>query len=763
MYRTLGLRLTIVWAVASPCCAAERGLVLLENQVLRLEFQSSPVPHLARLIHKASGLSLLVDPAPKDMFQIALAPQGNRPTTVDSYAAGKSGIQSESSPERSRVMMSWSAFPGVDLEVHVTATAVPGDPLVRWDMRVDNRTGRPLAWVRFPLIAAVPAIGDSQDDFLVLPALPGALIQNPAANWPVGYSATLTYPGNLSAQFISYQDRRAGVYLSSMDHRGYPLGFGVVKRRDSMLLFHQFRPLADGRHEWLSPYPVALGVVQGTWHHAADQYKQWALKQPWCAKTLAQRDDIPAWWKQGPLVHVCEVRTYDARRACNGSYYPKLLEHLRTLRQKVDGPIVVMLAGWENHRRWTGGDYFPIFDEKQAERVIAQLRKEGFRPFFFLSGLYYTFKNEGVDAGEIPGAERLRPYFVIDKETGQPRVFSIDESSQGGTWKRHSYEFCVGPSFTKDFFCGVIDQAHARGVDVLQMDQTVTGAGSPCYSTSHGHAPGDGLYQTQAFHELLQRMRRHGKSKTKDFVLFHEEPHEQLIPFLDGFHVREYYEKRWYRSSYGAIGIPLFCYLYHEFAIGYGGDSAGLSPANDRRLVRTHAINLVAGRTPGVAVWSSHQRVFDAHPDQIKMIRHHCRLLGTRARDFLILGKMLHPLQLDVPKLSYSFATDDRKAALQRLEEPAILTSSWQSPDGRVGHLFVNLSEAKQPLRMGLDTRNAPGWALADVAVYSSEDSLGFRPLRKAVRLPLEFSRELAPLEVVFVELDESKTQPVVK
>ena len=87
-----------------------------------------------------------------------------------------------------------------------------------------------------------------------------------------------------------------------------------------------------------------------------------------------------------------------------------------------------------------------------------------------------------------------------------------------------------GAAETKAFFLNVIDQAQALGVDALQMDQTTGGAGDACYSTTHGHAPGSGLYQSRAFWDLLDAMRRHGKARSADFVLFHEEPHEQLIP-----------------------------------------------------------------------------------------------------------------------------------------------------------------------------------------------------------------------------------------
>ena len=247
-----------------------------------------------------------------------------------------------------------------------------------------------------------------------------------------------------------------------------------------------------------------------------------------------------------------------------------------------------MLSGWENHRRWTAGDYFPIFEATKAQPILTRLQQDGFRPFFYLSGLFYTFRNAGPDGGEISAAQPYAAAYVLDEKSRQPKEYVLDESNPTDDWKRHSYQFCVGAPQTKKFFCDVVDQAHALGVDVLQMDQTTTGAGDACYSTAHGHAPGGGLYQSLAFGELLDAMRLRGKTHTADFVLLHEEPHEQLIQHLDGFHVREYYEKRWYRGYPGAVGIPLFDYLYHEFAIGYGGDSAGLSKDNMGFLRSTH-------------------------------------------------------------------------------------------------------------------------------------------------------------------------------
>ncbi|MCX6898664.1 MAG: DUF6259 domain-containing protein [Verrucomicrobia bacterium] len=743
----------IAFGIATIGAAADdKDVVMLENRVLRLEIRKAPAPFIERLIHKASGQAAVVAPANKSLFSITLAKEDGSLETIESAAAGESNVSTAG-----KIVLKYAKFPALDLAVEVTVVCNEKNPLTLWTMRVVNNTGRRLKTVRFPQLLAVPTIGDSKDDCLVLPALAGTLIENPAENWRNGQSVTLRYPGDMSAQFLAYQDRTAGVYLAGMDTAGHPMSLGVSKQADGFRFWHEFATVNDGGKAagaWQSPYPVAIGVTQGTWCDTADQYKQWAVRQKWCAKTLVERRDIPAWWKDGPDVHVMEVRTYDNKRTCTGSYYPKLHDHLRAFREKIGGPIVPMLGGWENHRRWTGGDYFPVFDADNARRIIPQLGQDGFRPFFFLSGLFYTYWNEGRDGGEIPAAQKHAASYVLNEKTGKPKEYVLNESNPSGDWKRHSYQFCVSAPQTKKFFCDVIDQAHALGVDVLQMDQTTGGAGDACSSTAHGHAPGGGLYQSRAFWELLDEMRAHGKRRSPNFVLFHEEPHEQLIPHLDGFHVREYYEKRWYRGQPGAVGIPLFSYLYHEFASGYGGDSASLSKENSRWNVRCHAMNLIAGRTPGGSIWSSHQSMFEAHPDQIAMIRNHCRLLKTRAKEFLMLGKMLHPYELAVPKLVIGVpAQRGGKWVREDLPTPAILTSSWQSPSGRIGHLFVNISETRQPLKVSLDTRNAPAAKSCDAEIYRSTACKSFTPLWQNVQAPKEFAAELEPMEAVFIEL----------
>jgi hypothetical protein len=753
------LSLALCTTCAARGVAEQPAPVTLENGVLRLEIASSPVPHIARLVHKASGQTLVNEPKLKSLFSLALGKPDGSSETIDAERAAQSSARVAETSGGKQLRLRYEKFPGLDLAVEVSAKCEAGGPLTLWSIAVENRTGRALRSVRFPQILAVPTIGQAADDCLVLPYMPGTLVRNPAENWRTGQSVSLPSPGSLSAQFLAYQDRTAGVYLAGRDTAAYPKSMSVIKLAQGLRLSHDYVPAVDGprtpaAQRWESPYPIALGVTQGTWCDSADLYKRWAVRQPWCARTLVQRTDIPAWWKQGPDVYTCEVRKYDNQRTCTGSYYPELRNHLDTWHRKIDGPVVAMLAGWENHRRWTAGEYFPVFDAEQARTVIGQLRQQGIRSFFYLSGLFYTYWNEGRDGGQIPSADKYQAAYVIDAKTGKPKEYVLNESNPSGDWKRHSYQFCPSVTETKKLFLSVIDQSHKLGVDVLQMDQTTGGAGDACYATTHGHPAGPGLYQSHAFWDLLDAMREHGKRLTPDFVLFHEEPHEWLIPHLDGIHTREYMEGRWYRSAPGAVGIPLFSYLYHEYAIAYGGDSAGLNRANDRNLVRVHAVNLVTGRTPGGSIWSSHQSMFEAHADQITMLRNHSRLLKTRAQECLMLGRMLHPYELDVPDLGLTLAVQrGKKWTRQPLPTPAVLTSSWQSPAGRIGHLFVNISEKPQPLAVSVDTRNLPAAKAYDVAVWRSAAGQAFQPLWQQVQLPKAYQTELAPQEAVFVEL----------
>ena len=723
--------------------------MIVENDHVRLVFAGKPVPFLRELVQKPSQKNLLAQPPNQNLF--ALVKGGN--LTVESRSAKQGSIEVSRVANSQKILIEFTGLgPAGDIRVNLNGVLDDAEPFVRWSVRVDNPSRQRLSTVQFPYVTAAPAIGSPHDDFIVAPACPGVLIENPAKEWPADYSLQLSFPGDQSAQFLSYQDRAAGAYIASMDTIGYGRQLSINKRTDGFLLCQDYR-LHDSRPmQWKSPYDVAFGVTSGTWQKTADIYKRWAVHQPWCARTLTQRDDTPESWKRGPCIHTVEMRTYDKKTGgCNGSYYPKLREHLRLFREKIDGPVVPILTGWENHRRWTAGDSFPVFDATNAGRVLGQICQDGFSPTAYFSGMYYTYQNEGVDGSPVPGAEHYTNSFVIDRKTGKPKTYVFDESRSGRLWKRHSYRFCPAAPGTKIFFHSMIDKAHALGIDIIQIDQSL-GVGDACYSTAHGHQPGVGPYQSQAYHDLLDDINQYGRSLSPDFMLLFEEPHEELIPYLDGFLTREYRERWWYHGDPGAKSLPVFTYLYHEYAIVYGGEGPHLSVEKDNTIVREMAINLVTGKTPAASVWMFQSTMAAAHSDQIKMLRNHSHLMKTEAGRFLMLGRMLHSLELDVPSVVFQIKN-------KPFEDRAVLTSSWQSPEGNVGHCLVNITDANQPVQLQLDTRNAPGWAKADVDLYRADKPDEREHVLRNVFLPCEYALELSPLEAVFFVIRPAKNE----
>ena len=322
---------------SSPVLAAQSDTVVAENAHVRLVFATKPVPSLQQLVHKPSGTNLLAEPAGQALFTLEVADPKGGTASVESQRAKQGSVAVTPVAGGQQIVIEFSGLgPSGDLRVNIEGLLDDAEPLVRWSIAVDNPGRQRLTTVRFPYIAAVPAIGSPDDDFVVAPAMPGALIERPAEQWPANYSLGWSFPGNQSVQFFSYQDRTAGVYLASMDTVGYGRALQISKRNDQRyLLYQEYRLPNETEEDWQSPYKVALGVTSGTWQQTADLYKRWAVKQPWCARTLSQRDDIPDAWKRGPCIHTVEVRTYDAERLCNGSYYPKLLEHLRLLRERM--------------------------------------------------------------------------------------------------------------------------------------------------------------------------------------------------------------------------------------------------------------------------------------------------------------------------------------------------------------------------------------------------------------------------------------------
>jgi hypothetical protein len=106
---------------------------------------------------------------------------------------------------------------------------------------------------------------------------------------------------------------------------------------------------------------------------------------------------------------------------------------------------------------------------------------------------------------------------------------------------------------------------------------------------------------------------------------------------------------------------------------------------------------------------------------------------------------MLHPLEFAAEIVTL-------KIGKGPFFERAVLTSSWQSPDGCVGHCFVNITDRPQRAELSLDARGAAAWPAADIDLIRADPAARI-PLARGAALPRAHALELAPLEAAFIVL----------
>ncbi len=745
LFRLLTIALLVSLNIFFVTAKERNDNTIIENKYIRLTFINDPVPSLDELIQKQTGKNLLEPNTDKTLFLFDVVSSDGQAYRIKSGDSESGFIEVSRKEKEQYILIHYNGLgPDHTMQADINGILNDDEPYFRWSLKIIKPGKEKVSSVKFPYIT-ISAIDSPDDDFIIAPAFPGVLIENPVLRWPQDYSKEWSFPGLQSVQFCSYQDGENGIYMASMDTVGYNRSLRIAKKSgNKFVLSHEYKINDNLEGQWISPYRVALGVTSGTWQQTADIYKKWAVNQPWCAKTLVQRTDIPEWWKHGVCLNNVQARIYGKSRETIGSFYPKMPNHFKSLRKMIDGPVIPMIWDWEKHFVWAAGDYFPIFDEPNAKSVIKKIRKDGFFPFFYLSGILFSTESKGLNI-KIDGSEKYAGAYVIDK-AGNLKVEVLAEN----TLNRRSFEFCPSSPETKMYFRSVIDSLHKLGVDILQMDQATSGASSACYSTEHGHKPGIGPYQSQSFRNLLSDMRQYGKSLSPDFMLTNEEVHEELIPFLDAFHSREYCDGFWYRNIPGAKGIPLFTYLYHEYAIVYGGEGSGATKEKNLNLTRDHAVNLVTGKMPSIR---ARIPVEDIHPDQITFLRNHMSLLESEAYRFLILGKMLHPLECNSPLITLQMGGNVHP---NPITEQAVQTSSWLSSEGLVGHCFVNISDSKIQVPLSLDTRNTMNWSAANIDLYRPDNHKKCQHVLSDVSLPVKYLLDLNPLEAVFMVMRPS-------
>lgn len=597
-------------AVTSPIvCGAETRVpntrmveVRSGDVVLELDGATGGPVRLADL---GAGLELVA--SGRELFRLVVIPSdtdSRQPVELSSQDA-KTVRRIEGDGERLR----YEGIGNGNLAA-VCVVEAASDGLFRFRIEVEGEPGTIVERVDYPLLPlAAPLDGDGTGDALVLGTTKGGVLQRPH-EWRPGRTVAATQPGSLAAQFGCYYGPKGGVVTYCEDAAGYPKTLATTRTKEGIVLGWRHLMRHDLKEPLALAFPVVAGVFRSAagaatnWRDAAAIYKSWALQQPWCAKPLSQRDDLPDWLKQGPA-QVRFSRDWLAHpERIEGWLEEYWLKHFEGV------PLIVTFWGWEGVATWIPPQYFPPYpSEEGLKRCVDAVRRAGGHAFFWPSGYQWCLTYGKREDGSFEWEDRARfqrearPHAMIGKD-GQ--VFLTDPR-----WYRggEAATLCRGDKWSRDWLTGIAVGLAERGGELFQIDQVVGAGmrgGGDCRATTHGHPPGIGIWDVEAAHRQMTEMQAACRAAGVNMVLGYEEPQELFLQEVGIQDYRDYQvASRSYLPNHQAESV--FGYLYHEFVPLFQSNPR----AGDREMT-AHCI--VTGQMPHlVPHWPVQPHPFPMH------------------------------------------------------------------------------------------------------------------------------------------------------
>lgn len=589
--------------------------------------------------------------------------------------------------------------------------------------RIGVRASAPcrIAEVSFPRVTlGLPFSGSGEDDRLLWPECDGTVLLNPSENRA---DRQFRYPGTASLQLVAAFDPAAGLSLVPRDREAHRKRICSQRKGKAVELSITHELAQTPVNQWELTYDVALaglrpssGLKKITWEAAADVYRRWAVQQPWCRQTMAERvavGDIPKWLTEPTLLLTFSLRGRLADGSV-GNRLPVLVEQVERWSKAVGAPVTCLIISWEKLDTWATPDYFPPYGgESEFLAATGKLHEDGHHTMVFLSGLYWTLEKNMAHSDRPPVEINQRAEFdrrgrasAVSDAEGEVVLRGKPEQGVG-----EAATICPSTELAREILVGTSRRCQELGIDLVQVDQLVGGGMSACYHPDHAHPPGGGTWCSEALYGLFSEIRKEGKAADPDFAFAIEEPGEFYLPVLDTYHARDLHQGRWPRSGAGVLGVPLFTHVYHDYLAGYGSEGCYASERPSRLAVYQMGMNLVCGKIPAVALWSRWCDPEKLDPTQLRLLRAHLELWRGPVGAFLNFGQRVASPDLDVPSMKMTFTEKDGKTK-RELVFPSVLHSEWKLPDGRRGTIFACVGEESVEFPFGQEMiRLEPGEA----------------------------------------------------
>lgn len=684
---------------------------------------------------------LIPDHTDLPLFKVELMDGYSSFKTVTSSQAKSIHIQKGGDEKEQTIIIDFKGIGNLPIDARVTVRCPMNETLTYWNLELDNGTKSWIAHVQFPVIQVPfdnPGNGYSShilspfaDGILAGPVEPsmaagswGGRERNTPEKWRYN-----NYPGQwASTQLQAYYNDAGGLYLACDDAAGLPKFIGPLMEDDGVTMGLGHYPGTQGPGKTKLPYNVVLGTFRGDWYAAAEIYRNWASKQPFCALKLSQRKDYPKWITESAIGITFPMRgqsDWDGPAIINQEYTPatNALPYLEKLAAELESPLMPIVFNWEHGGPWVQPDAFPpLGGEAAMQEFMAKAKEKGWHPVIYGDGLSWVTwqKNTNYDG---------MPYFrahngeasIVRNWDGKLLPYDL------GDWRK-GYQACVGTEGGRQMVLDMTRKMARFGPDVIQQFDQGPGP-KACYANDHGHPPVPGPWMTTAFNSLLQADTQAARSIDSAVAMSCEGAPPET--YLQNFQIWDARIRT----------CPLYSFLYHEYANGHEGfytnrvNDEALRLSVGRALVTGYMMNFTL-RDKGLIEYDWDQPWARAIPDQNAILDWARRVNQFRsgvARDYLVYGRMLRPWKVgNVTERDFGWG-----------KEQIVQSATWQSPDGRIAVVLANCADLGESPRLELE-----GHGRRKLSLY-----IDGQQKEQDVELPAVLDFDMQPRSLILVEV----------
>ena len=328
------------------------------------------------------------------------------------------------------------------------------------------------------------------------------------------------------------------------------------------------------------------------WSQAALLYREWALKEaPWAAKTLAQRNTLPDWYRSNSLWLNTHWQCHDVFNVTGGE--PAVVKNMVSQVAALFDVPSIALHWYE----WQQGpdpspakrykfdthypDYFPPRQPNIFKETMKSLRTDfGVYTVPYINGRIFDVGSDTYLADN--GGQYCSQYVVTPKlrSTTSPAENRANLAPYLENYGNDA-TFCVASPFTpywqQILTNTVAELTNIWDVDGVYIDQIGEATPRECYDPIHGHTLGGGTYWTDGYEKMLLSIQKAMTPDSRGSLppIVTENNAEVYMDLLQGYLTLTAFKKSLAQSPSSKRKLADYPHMSPAFAAVYGGYYVG--------------------------------------------------------------------------------------------------------------------------------------------------------------------------------------------